>query len=42
MRKRRNVVDERKSEAAQKAAVQVITDELGPVEKEICLIQIYS
>lgn len=37
MRKRRNVVDERKSEAAQKAAVQVITDELGPVEKKSAL-----
>lgn len=37
MRKRKNVIDDRKSESAQKAAVQVIRDELGPVEKKSAL-----
>ena len=37
LRKRKNVVDDRKAESAQRAAVQVIRDELGPVEKKSAL-----
>ena len=37
LRKRKNVIDDRKTESAQKAAVQVIRDELGPVEKKSAL-----
>jgi U3 small nucleolar RNA-associated protein 7 len=37
LRKRQNVIDERKTESCQKAAVQVIRDELGPIEKKSAL-----
>jgi len=37
LRKRKNVVDDRKTDSAQKAAVQIIRDELGPIEKKSAL-----